>query len=125
MYTYFIVLLLLLSGCSPSSLSEWRVEGVSIVRDLVEDFEKVQSLKDLESKKYTLKKKYNKLVSIMLEAEKYEIEEGSFQVESFYSDALRAQYLRIYEIEGAKELLYEIQKDSLHKLDRSVGRRSS
>lgn len=119
MKRYFLSLAFLIVSCAPSSLSEWRVEGVSVVRDLVEELQSIGSLKELETKKYSIKKKYMKLVSIMLEAEKYEEEEDSFQVEHFYSDALREQYVRLYQIEGAMEVLYEIQKDGLHKLDRA------
>jgi hypothetical protein len=118
MKTYFIIFLLFLVSCSPSTLSEWRVEGVSVIRDLVEELKEVPDLKSLEGKKATIKKKYSKLVYIMIEAEKYEEEENTFLPESFYSDALKAQYIRLYEIEGCRELLFQMQKESLHKLDR-------
>jgi hypothetical protein len=118
MKTYFIIFLLFLVSCSPSTLSEWRVEGVSVIRDLVEELKEVPDLKSLEAKKATIKKKYSKLVYIMIEAEKYEEEENTFLPESFYSDALKAQYIRLYEIEGCRELLFQMQKESLHKLDR-------
>ena len=56
MKRYFPILLIFLIGCNPSTLSEWRVEGVSIVRDLVEELESVKTLKDLEAKKSSIKK---------------------------------------------------------------------
>jgi len=117
MHRYFLLLLIFVVGCNPSTLSEWRVEGVSIVRDLVEELESVKTLKDLEGKKFSIKKKYNKLVHVMIEAEKYDEDQSDLRPESFYSDALRQQYLRIYSIEGGRELLFEIQNESLHKLD--------
>ncbi len=107
-------------SCSPSTLSEWRVEGVSIVRNLVEELEGVTSLEELEAKKGSLKKKYNQLVYVMIEASHYEEEEGDLVPDSFYSDALRDQYVRLYEIEGARALLFEIQRESLHKLDKHL-----
>lgn len=118
MKVYFSIFFLFLVACSPSTLSEWRVEGVSVVRDLVEELKEIHTLKELEAKKPSIKKKYNKLVSIMIEAERYDQEEDSFTPESFYSDALRDQYLRLYQIDGCRELLFSIQKESLHKLDR-------
>lgn len=121
---YFCLLFLFLVACSPSTLSEWRVEGVSIVRDLVEELDSISTLKELEAKKISIKKKYNQLVNVMIEANKYEEEEGDLLPESFYSDALRDQYLRLYEIEGAKKLLFEIQKDSLHKLDMDFSKKA-
>jgi hypothetical protein len=124
MKRYFPILLIFLIGCNPSTLSEWRVEGVSIVRDLVEELESVKTLKDLEAKKSSIKKKYNKLVGVMIEAERYDEDQNDLQPESFYSDALRDQYVRIYSIEGGRELLFEIQNESLHKLDLYLTKKS-
>ncbi|MCH9617032.1 MAG: hypothetical protein SP4CHLAM5_00080 [Chlamydiia bacterium] len=120
MKTYFTILFLFLVSCSPSTLSEWRVEGVSIVKDLVEELKEIDDFKSLQAKKASIKKKYNKLVGVMIEAEKYEQEQNTFLPESFYSDALKAQYIRLYQIEGCKELLFAIQKESLHRLDLSI-----
>ncbi|MCH9620850.1 MAG: hypothetical protein S4CHLAM20_02560 [Chlamydiia bacterium] len=117
MRTYFLISLLFLASCSPSTLSEWRVEGVSVVKDLVEELKTIDSLTALENKKSSIKKKYSKLLNIMIEADNYDEDESTLRPESFYSNALREQYIRLYEIEGARELLFEIQKESLHKLD--------
>ena len=118
MKRYFLVPLLFLAACRPSTLSEWRVEGISIVRDLVEELEGISSLEEVEAKKGSLKKKYNALVYVMMEASSYEEEEGEIVPDSFYSDALRQQYLRLYEIEGGRAALFEIQRESLHDLDK-------
>lgn len=56
------------------------------------------------------------LVQIMIEAEKYD-EEDALRPFCFFSNALRDQYVRIYQIEGGKEFLFEVQKEGLHKLD--------
>lgn len=52
----FFVIFCFLVSCSPSTLSEWRVEGVSVVRDLVEELEQVATLVDLEKRKSSIKK---------------------------------------------------------------------
>ncbi len=109
-------------ACSPSTLSEWRVEGVSLVKSLVEELQKVKSSDDLKVASKSIKKKYSKLVEIMLEADSYPQEEGAFHPESFYSDALKGEYIRLYKIEGCKELLFLMQKESLHKLDRATSK---
>ena len=116
MTIFFIIALLVLASCNPSNLSEWRVEGVSIVRNLVEELELIETIADLEERKSSIKKKYAKLIQIMIEGDRYE-DIDALKPESFFSNALRDQYIRIYQIEGGKELLFEIQKESLHKLD--------
>lgn len=125
MQRLFLIFFLFLASCSPSTLSEWRVEGVSIVKDLVEEFKSIETLSDLKSHKRTIQKKYSKLVEVMIEASSYQEGDETLRPESFYSDALKAQYLRIYEIEGGRELLFEIQKESLHKLDQFVRSKKS
>lgn len=120
---FFLALFFLMSSCNPSTLSEWRVEGVCIVKTLVEELEKIQSLEDLKRSSSSIKKKYNKLVEVMIEAEKWQEQEGDFHPESFYSEALCREYIRLYSIEGCKELLFSLQKDGLHKLDRALAKK--
>ena len=123
MRIFFLIFCFLVS-CSPSTLSEWRVEGVSVVRDLVEELEQVATLVDLERRKASIKKKYNRLVQIMIEAEKYD-EEDALRPFSFFSNALRDQYVRIYQIDGGKEFLFEVQKEGLHKLDLYLSKKNA
>ena len=80
----------------------------------------IDSIKDLKSKQSSIQKKYNKLVAIIIEADKYEEGDETLRPESFYSDSLRRQYVRIYEMDGGRKLLFEIQKESLHKLDQFI-----
>jgi hypothetical protein len=124
MRLFFVLPLCFLLACSPSTLSEWRVEGISIVRDLVEELEQIETLKDLQVRNSSIKKKYNKLVQIMIEAEKYD-EEDAVRPGSFFSDALRDQYIRIYRIEGGKEELFDMQKEGLHKLDLYLSKKNA
>jgi hypothetical protein len=125
MRRYFLIILIFLAACSPSTLSEWRVEGVSIVKNLVEELSLIETIKDLEGKQSSIQKKYSKLVAIIIESDKFEEGDETLRPESFYSDALRKQYVRIYEMEGGRKLLFEIQKESLHKLDHFIQSKKS
>ena len=120
MRVFFLIMIVLIVGCAPSSQAEWSLEGVCKVRDLIEELEKIKDVKDLYFKRHKLKKTYNKLVEIMIAADSYEKEDFILGKKNFYNDTLRKQYLRIYEMEGGREMLIKIQKESLHKLDRYV-----
>lgn len=118
MSKFFLFFLFFLIGCSPSTLDEWRMEGISTVRELVKELEAIDTFKDLVAKKKVIKRKYLRLVEIMIEADKYIEDENTTEINTFYSDMLRMQYIRLFQIQGCQELLYDIQKESLHKLDK-------
>lgn len=120
----FLVYLLVLGalvGCSPSSIEEYRFEGESLVRQIISECQQIQSQEDLIAEKPKLKKKFHKLVDLMIAARKFQVKHIDMEVSSDFrlaaNNALKEEFIRIYKIEGCQALMEEIQRDSLHKLD--------
>lgn len=117
----WIFLLVMLSGCSPSSMEEYRFEGESLVRSLIEECQKIESKEDLLLEKPRLKKKFDKIVDLMIAARKFQVKhldsEIPVDLRLAASNALKEEFIRIYKIEGCQSLMEDIQRDSLHKLD--------
>lgn len=115
------LLCLLQAACSPTTLSEYQLEAEGVAKALIDDLEKVQTERDLVEKAPRLKKRYHQLVDLMIAAKKHERQhpeeerEGSLGRE--VSEALRCELFRVYMLEGCKEKLEEIERESLHKLD--------
>lgn len=117
----FFFLALIFVSCSPNSKEEWRLEGANISRDLIESFKEIHSLDELERKAPRIKKKFNKLVDLVIAAKKYHMkhpdEEESKVRPELVNELLKAELIRIYQIDGCQPYLEEIERDSLHKLD--------
>ena len=112
----------LFTGCSPTSLSEYRAEGEGYIKKLIEELIEIDSVSQLEEKEIRLKKRFSAITDLMIAAKKYQIkhpndigELTTWQLEM--SDALKKEMIRLYQIDGCASKLEEIQRDSLHKLD--------
>lgn len=120
MRIFFLFLLFFLQGCSPSTKDEWRLEGISVVRLLIKELEEIDGFIDLEKRQKTIKKKYLSLVDIMIAQDLCSDESLAVLTDTFYSDALQKQYVRLFQLEGCRDMLFSIQKEALHKLDKHV-----
>jgi hypothetical protein len=115
--------LLILSGCGPSSLEDFQIEGNAICRQLVEDLKEVHSQQQLVKKIPQLRRRFNDLVDLMIQArrfqEKYPIEEISdcFDLSFIYSEQLKNCLERIYGLEGGREAIEKAQKEAVCRLD--------
>lgn len=111
-----------MTGCSPSSLEEYYYEGESLGKELLRDLESIQTAADLYQNQAKLKKRFKMLVKLMIAAKEYELshkeEELSFSPNRHMSEALKKEFIRIYQIEGCQEMMENLQRESLHKLSR-------
>ncbi len=119
----YLILPLLLTACSPSSLEDFQREGESLCSELVVDLQEIQTREDLLRALPKLKKRFNELVQIMIQARSYQelhSEEEILQpLESTYSmnlDLIR-ELQRIYQIEGGQELVEKAEREALIRLD--------
>jgi hypothetical protein len=116
-----IILLFICIACSPSSREEYRLEGEDIGRGIVKILQRVHSAGDLKREGPRLKKEYAKLVDLMIAAKKVDGRLEDFDSESVssnsVSEALKAEFMRVYQLEGCAELMGPLQRESLHKLD--------
>ncbi len=116
-----ILLLFICIACSPSSREEYQLEGEDIARGITKILQKVSSASDLKREGVRLKKEYAKLVALMIAAKKdegrLEDSDSEFVRSTTASDALKAEFMRVYQLEGCQELVEQISRESLHKLD--------
>ena len=103
-------------------MQEYRYEGESIARSILYDLVDVHSKEDLILLTPSLKKKFSKLTDLMLIANKYHKnhseDEENEEIDHRISDALKEQFIRIYQIDGCQEVMEEIQRDSVHRLNK-------
>lgn len=109
-------------GCTPQSLDDFRNEGESVARFLVNDLQQIQSYDDLLAAAPRLKKRFSRLVDLMIQAKTYTLKnpfEGfeTQAVEMQISERLLCEVERIYAIDNCRELMESLQRDSLHRLD--------
>ncbi len=119
---FFLLFLISFTGCSPSSIYEYRSEGEESIKKLVQELSQIENVSQLEVKEVRLKKRFTALVELMIAAKKFQAkhhDEGQevtfWQLE--LSEALKREMIRIYEIEGCAPLMEEIERDAVHKLD--------
>jgi len=108
-----ILLLLLLFSCSPSSLADLRYEWESQTKKLVEELRSIDSKEDLQSSVPKLKKQFNKLADLLLQARSFPAEECE---PTYASEELFAELARLYEMPGGRELIESSQAESIRRL---------
>ena len=115
----YLILLLLVTGCSPSTAQDCQQEAKGVIKSLLVDFKEVQSREDLLDKEEQIKQKMQILVNLMLRLKKIEeIGEMIFEEEDHaMSNLLMQEMKRIYYIDGARELIEQFQREALIRLD--------
>lgn len=118
--------MILCVACAPHSMEEYKLEGEGIAKSLLKQLEKVHSVNDLVETGPRLKKEYAKLLQLMVAAKKYQNahpeEEVGDPIGLEVSDALKREFIRIYQLEGCSDVMEALQRESLHKLDLSYRR---
>ena len=110
-------------GCSPGSIHEFKWEGQSVCREIISDLQQVHSRDDLARLEPILKKKFEKLVSIIIEAREFQIKNleeplsHDLLVENEISDKLFAELRRVYSIEGGRDIIERAQREAMLRLD--------
>ena len=108
------IILILLCGCGPSSLSEFRREGESVALQMAKDLHQVETIGELEEISPKLKKRLNKLTDLMIKAQKYS---ADAQLDETYGSLqLKKELERIYEIEGGRECFEAICSQAYQKI---------
>lgn len=118
-----VCLMVVVAGCSPGSLKDFRLEGESICRDIIDDLQRVETRDDIARLEPVLKRHFEKLVSIIIQAREFQIkypeEALAFQgpQDAEVSDIMKEELQRIYRIEGGKEIVERAQRESMLRLD--------
>lgn len=114
---------LLTGGCSPSTLEDFQHEGEAECRKLVDNLSTIHTRDDLLKMERRLKNRFERLVDLMIAARKFqeehseekEIDPALFDHPS--NDALQEELLRIYAMEGGREIIERAQSEALIRLD--------
>lgn len=123
-------LILLISSCAPSSYEDFRHEGEACARALVKDLRQIESYDDLLTMQPVVKKHFEKLVDLMIEARQFQLKNPDLElidIEETYSYLLKEELKRVCQMEGGKEILEKMQHEALVRLDayeRSRGSKS-
>ncbi len=100
------------------------MEAQAVCRVLTEQLRNVKNRDELMDAMSGLKKSFNRLVDVLIEARAYQtahpelVWNSASMVQQDWSEALQGEMRRIYDIEGGKELIEEAQRPSLLRLDR-------
>ena len=119
----FLLLLLCLFGCSPTSLDDFRNQGQSVTRSLIQDLRLIQAREDLAKLEPILKKRFEALVFIMIEAREFQINnpEAIFSEPSALdmdlNEELKQELERVWKVEGGREMIERAQREAMLRLD--------
>ena len=107
---WLLSLLLILAGCSEG----FHHTGEGVSRELVFKLKEIDRYEDLLEQEDALEKKFQKLVDVMIAARKG----GALAAPMGpYAEALQQELIRIYQIEGACEIIERAQREALIRLD--------
>lgn len=116
-YLLFVALCIL-SGCAPRSFAGFYYAGQSVSESITEELRYVTSYEDLVERQASLEKKFHMLVDLLLHAgafcEVYGWKENPFF--GCWAIDLQREIERVAAIEGARDLLKQIQKEPLIRL---------
>lgn len=115
----FLLFLVFLIGCSPTSLQELRVEADAEARKLAKELHSVETIQDVKKKSKRIKKRFHRIAKLLVESRKY-----GASVEGVLpsGERLFIELSRVYEIPGAQEVLERIQTESVQLLDKDHSR---
>lgn len=106
--------LMFLVGCAPATFQDLRCEGEAETRKLATELKAIESKEELYKSLPRLKKRYNKIADLLIEARKFEERENE---PSAASEELFAELARLYEIPGGREAIESCQSEAVRRLD--------
>ncbi|NGX31727.1 MAG: Tetracycline resistance protein, class C [Chlamydiae bacterium] len=114
-YLSVLLIIFALFGCTKKP-KDFLMQGEWIQKKMIEELQYVHTLKDLQKHQKPLEKYHLQLVDVIESAIKNHID-ISPDLDTFTSDCLKEEMLRILFIEGAPKVMEEIQKEALYRLD--------
>lgn len=110
-----LLFLLFLASCGPSTLADLRCEGEAQTKKLAQELSLIETKEDLQKALPKLRKRFNKMADLLIQARAFPKEEGD---PSFASEQLFAGLARLYEMPGGRELIESAQSEAVQKLKR-------
>lgn len=115
--TFRFWIFLFLVSCGPATLSDLRYEGEAQTQKLAEELRVIETKEELQKAVPTLRKRFNKIADILIEARGFQKEEAG---PSFASEQLFAELARLYEMPGGREWIENAQLEAVQKLKRGL-----
>ncbi len=113
---FIAILLLLLTACGPSSISDLRVVGEAETLKLATLLHKIDTKDDLQRNLPKVKKSYLRIAELILQVRGFP---EAIDIEpSAPSDQLFTELARLYEMPGCRELMESAQDEALALLSR-------
>jgi len=109
------LLFIFLVGCGPATLCDLRIEGEAETKRLAAELSQIENRDDLQKAIPRIKKRFNKMADLLIEAREFPQEEC---LPSFASEQLFAELARLYEIPGGRELIESAQMEAVLRLKR-------
>jgi len=114
--------MIFLTGCSQSSLDDYREEGVVITYSLIKELHKIKNRQQLLESSAKLEGLFNELVDVMIAAQEFKQknmtgEESHHKVHLEISDGLRIELTRLYQIEGSRQIIEKYEEHAMQRLD--------
>lgn len=116
-------LFVIFMGCSPSSMEDFHHEGKAITRAITAELRKIETREDLSFAEPRLKRRFEDLVTIMIEAREFQIKHAEELLgaqlleDDVEGELLKEELQRVYQIEGGKESIERAQRESMLRLD--------
>jgi hypothetical protein len=119
---WVLIGVLFLCSCSPNSSKEFYREGNARSEALIRDLEKIETRQQLIHAESKLKKHFESLVILMIEAREFQqkkLDAPDIEAieESSANERLETELRRIYAIEGGREIIERAEAEGLAKLD--------
>lgn len=101
--------------CSYSPSFSVQKKSVKILKELLFQLEKIDTINDLLDRELILQRQFEKLVDLIIEAKNLQIDPIDNEE---LSDSLQKSLQRIYEMDGGQEIIEHLQCSALQRLDR-------
>jgi len=121
-FLIFLLCIFITPSCNPNSLEEYQEEGNEIVEKLIGEFQSIQNRQQLVEASPRLTHLFDELADLMMEADRFrklhpELDPVDPTPNSLLlSRSLREEMERVYQIEGARELVERCQEKALFQL---------
>jgi hypothetical protein len=111
-----------LMGCHTTSLEELQGKGAEKIKILLEQLYQIETREDLVKAENDIKKIFESLVDLMIEARILQQKEGewlftSVSMQEELSYCLLAELKRIYALEGGRECIERAEREAMLRLD--------
>jgi hypothetical protein len=117
LYINNILFLLLFCSCNPSTQDDIKKESQKITSNLLNDLKTIKNKEELYKKRIVLKKRFDELAKLMVEADKItQNEDLEDEENSYLNENLKIELLKIYNLDGGQEIIEQCQKNALRLL---------